>query len=610
MANALSVGSSPERRLPVTLRALLSPWAACVLAVALLAGARLYSHPDALLLSLGDTDDATRLYQLREFLAHGRWFDLTLPRIGAPDALVSHWSRLVDLGLAFVLSTSSLFLAPATAELAMRIVWPSLVLLALLLIVVREAARDGMPAAGHIAVGLLIMSATAFYQFQPGRIDHHNVQILCGVGGILLLAASLVHHRTGWLAGGLLGLGLLVGLESATLVAPVLVVAVLIGLGRRDGLRGQMHTAIALAVTLALGLVATTSSARLGVAVCDAAAVNLAALMSFAALGATAATYAARLGVEGPRLVALQLVSLGTLGGAGLTVYGLIEPACLAGPFGQVVREAWPIWLDRVTEGQPIGYLFARSAAETIGFVVFAMLGIAAQFHRLVMLRERMADPATLQRELVLLAAQLLGLIAACWQVKMMPYAAWLAIPALARTIAGLSAIGTLGAPTVRLAAFMVAGQSVLAAVAGGAVGLVLPRSAMADIDPLARTSCSDTPSVSTLARLSPGLVLADINLGPYLVALTPHRVVMAPYHRLDRGIVDGHRLLDGPPDAAETALRKLGVSYVIACRADGASTPPSLQEALAARRPPPYLMPVPLPAVPSLFVYRLRPAP
>src|SRR5262245_10907490 len=49
---------------------------------------------------LGDPDDALRLVSVREFLAGAPWFNTTLPRVGAPDPLVSHWSRLIDLPLA------------------------------------------------------------------------------------------------------------------------------------------------------------------------------------------------------------------------------------------------------------------------------------------------------------------------------------------------------------------------------------------------------------------------------------------------------------------------------------------------------------------------------
>ena len=50
------------------------------------------------------------------------------------------------------------------------------------------------------------------------------------------------------------------------------------------------------------------------------------------------------------------------------------------------------------------------------------------------------------------------------------------------------------------------------------------------------RRPCFRSANVRRLAALPPGLVAADIDLGPYIVALSPHRVVAAPYHRLEQG--------------------------------------------------------------------------
>src|SRR3954468_5092702 len=51
-------------------------------------------------LTLGDTDDAMRLVPLRDFLGGQGWFDLHQPRLAPPLGYDSHWSRLIDTGLA------------------------------------------------------------------------------------------------------------------------------------------------------------------------------------------------------------------------------------------------------------------------------------------------------------------------------------------------------------------------------------------------------------------------------------------------------------------------------------------------------------------------------
>ena len=124
----------------------LGQWAATPLAWSLLATAFLViatlAGPGPSLSDwLGDTDDAVRLVSVRELLAGAPWFDTTLPRIGAPEPLVSHWSRLIDLPLAALIGTLTPLLGPERAELATRAAWPALIFFGLALIVAREAYR-------------------------------------------------------------------------------------------------------------------------------------------------------------------------------------------------------------------------------------------------------------------------------------------------------------------------------------------------------------------------------------------------------------------------------------------------------------------------------------
>jgi hypothetical protein len=50
-------------------------------------------------------NDATRLVEVRELVNGSPWYDTTLPRVGAPQPLVSHWSRLIDAPLALLIVT-------------------------------------------------------------------------------------------------------------------------------------------------------------------------------------------------------------------------------------------------------------------------------------------------------------------------------------------------------------------------------------------------------------------------------------------------------------------------------------------------------------------------
>src|SRR5207244_12129822 len=119
-------------------------------------------------------------------------------------------------------------LGPGPAGRATRICWPTLLFFALTLIVAREAHRRAGPVGAAFAVVLVATSTLALAQFRPGRIDHHNAQILCAVAGLIFLVRSLDEKRAGWIAGCLLGLGLAIGYEAIALVAPALGLAALV----------------------------------------------------------------------------------------------------------------------------------------------------------------------------------------------------------------------------------------------------------------------------------------------------------------------------------------------------------------------------------------------
>src|SRR5262245_49446230 len=78
----------------------------------------------ALSRTLGDTDDALRLVQVRDLLAGRAWFDTHIDRLQPPAGLDMHWSRLLDGAMALADGTLGLFLPPGAAEIVFRFAWP------------------------------------------------------------------------------------------------------------------------------------------------------------------------------------------------------------------------------------------------------------------------------------------------------------------------------------------------------------------------------------------------------------------------------------------------------------------------------------------------------
>ena len=117
--------------------------------------------------------------------------------------------------------------------------------------------------------------------------------------------------------------------------------------------------------------------------------------------------------------------------------------------------------------------------------------------------------------------------------------------------------------------------------------------------------ACRDAGALTPLAELPAGLAFAPIDLGSHLLAETRLSVVAAPYHRDIRG---NRAVLQGflaSPEAARGLVVAAGARYVILCPGSvqtavvTKAAPDGLAAALVAGRVPDWLKPVPLAPTP-----------
>lgn len=584
-----------------------SPWLWCALAVLLAMAPEIASGFAATRASFGDTDDAARLVQVREWLAGAGWYDMLLPRFGGATPLVSHWSRLVDVPIAGLLAAFRAVLSPDAAELAARIVWPSLLFLVFLRLVAHEVVARGYDTWAAVAtVAMVALTLSGTFQFRPGRLDHHNVMILLTVIGLLMVARSAARPRLAGAGGAMLGLALVVGYEPLMLTAPVLAVAAIAAMWRTDWLRAVRNAAFGLVATLALGLIVTAPPSLWHLAPCDALGINLVLLATAGAIGLALIDAFARTWAPPSRLAMLTVS-----GAAGVMLYTRTNPACLRGPFGEVSSEAIDIWLKRVTEAHSVLSLGeADPAALAIFLFVIAVGGAAAVLR---WRRERTTEA------LLTMGLLLLALAPPFVARKFVAYASFLAVFATATWIAGWPGARGVSAGLVRAAGYVVLSFATVTAVVTTAfahLGLAPTPGGeqMATAD-----SCSERRALAPLDRLPRGLVVAPVDLGPAIVALTRHDALAAPYHRIDHAIVATHRIRTAELADAEARLRAIGADYVVECLPKPAgstsSTVPrgtpenALLGHLAQGRPVPFLEEVMgLSPDPALRVWRVRP--
>ena len=517
----------------------------------------LYSNFTALDLRLGDTDDAMRLVELRTYLAGAGWFDMNLPRVSPPDGLLSHWSRLIDAGMAGIFHFFSLFVTAGDAEKLTRAVWPVLWIAPTMAGTIAIAIRIGGRIAAWPVLVFSVLATPGHVLFTPGRIDHHNVQIALAV---LSIAAALwvgKNRYAPYAAGFLVAAMLAIGLENIplTVMTGLIVVGHFILYEKTGNDLAKFGLSMALFVVLAF--VVSVPPARWLVTYCDVIAINFAVPMFIGGLG---------LGMVGLFLAnrASILLKVLTIAGVGVIAFGffyMLDPACIKGPFAHIDPRIRPIWLDHVSEAVSVFTTLDRRGISALAVVCFPALATVSAIAVSIFSR---------QGKSFAFWSYFLTLLVSCIimfsVIRTYPYAIWLAMPVVAVAVSLIWKRFKIENPFLRICtavAFSPLVVVLLFVLITKAAGLSKPSASAA----ATQDACLETASYSSLARLPTGLVAAAINLGPAIIANTPHSVLAAPYHRLSSGITDSYAIFTSPPAKAArlTAVRK--VDYIVFCK-------------------------------------------
>jgi hypothetical protein len=263
-------------------------------------------------------------------------------------------------------------------------------------------------------------------------------------------------------------------------------------------------------------------------------------------------------------------------------VFVLIEPRCARGPFATVDPAIWPVWHDHVRELQPLIAVFKINPLTAAAIAAFPAMALLAML-KLMTERKLRHDFGFLTASFVFLAAAAVTAAA----IRGYSYAMWLGMPLVACLAQRLFVAWQIERFIPRLATGLLFTPL---AISAGAI-TIAHANGLSDADSFARPAsrhCHANASYAALAKLPPGLVIADVGYGPYLLALTPHSVMGAPYHRLSTGIAVSHRVFASPPDdskAIVNAARLIGSSgkptYLMIC---GPRPPDGLAEPARSR--------------------------
>lgn len=549
------------------------------------------------------TDDLMRLVEIRGLIAGQGWFDLVQHRLD-PPGLPMHWSRLVDLPFAAAMMALAPALGAAAAETVVATLFPVLLLFLVLIAAAKLAQRLGGETARVPALLLLAIATPVLVHVRPGALDHHGIQI------VLLLAAALlatapVRRRDSVLAGLMAALSLAIGLETLPALAALLGA---LGLrwvfgGKRDAIAAA-DAGAGLAVASVVLFFATVPRAAWTSPVCDALSIVWLAAAALAGGALVLLPALSALVRSAPAKAAAGLALAATACGLLFVVF----PQCVSDPYGALDPRLATLWLAHVMEAQSLVQM-ARLMPEQVA-PLYAPPLIALALGTVVLVR---ADARTRRAFLPALCVVAALFAVAIWQMRGAAAAIALAAPVIAASLVVL-ARGE-GLPRAAVLGLIVLASNPALTMLGQGVGR-----AAAWFDPAhpvvtndGSRACRRPEDFAALAAHPHGVVLSMIDIGPAILAHTPHAILAAPYHRNSNGNLAALKALLGDDAAAQQVLRDRRIAYVALCDtaperntyAQAAAN--GLLARLVRGETPAYLEPLPRGGG-NLLVYRVKP--
>lgn len=504
----------------------------------------------------GDNDSLLRLVQIRDLLAGQGWFDPMQYRMGLETGFAMHWSRLVDLPIAFLVWLGRLATGSQAAGEAFALtVWPMLLFFLILHAIVSAARVLAGEAAllPALVIGALALHFTVLTW--PGTIDHHNIQLALTAVMLLALMQQGPGLRSGIVAGVAAAATMAIGMETVPLVAGGGAVAALGFLFRPDRLADAARGfGIGFASAAAIGLAATVAPGNWFEAACDAYSGGLTLLAVTAGCGlAVIVSLTRRAGLAGRAgglcLLAIALCLLALL----------VMPACLADPYAGLDPRLQRYWLSAVNEAQPVTSVMRNDPLRLMSYYATPLLGLG--WLGFTLARGRAGWP-----HVVTIAFLGGAVLVSFWQIRGAMLAIPLAAIPLAAWVGGLRQAG--GQNSLKpVLAWLLSINLVWSGTASALGGMVEGKGAASTGEAASGASeCYAAADYAELAALAPGKVLAVSNLGSAILRHTPHSVFSGPYHRNVDGNLAALDMLMADPETGLRAASEHGVAFIVHC--------------------------------------------
>ncbi len=518
----------------------------------------------------GDADDLLKMHEIRTLLETGNIFDRTMPGIVQPEPYISHWPWIVDLPYAAFARLLAPFAGFEPALMLASFAVPLLLLAPALYFYNRLVIATGF---AYPAVALplaLIFAVRTFFEYAPGRIDYHNLQILLLLAALVLMMSP--SRFSAFVNGLLAALAIAVSAEFAPFYALVMAVYAFDWIfGREGGDDRIVGFGLALAIG-AIGLFAAIVPPSAYAAIrCDTySAPHVTAL---AAAGLSFAIVPLLVGRRGGW--ATRAAILLVFAAASLAALVMLFPQCLAGPYGALDAYVRDNMLNRIL--QELSLFRRPDFVLSAGFPSMALLFVGALAPVVICL-----DPHGRSRPHVILA--LFSLLALVLAIDYLRYFRYLPV------FSGIGLIFVLASflpRDARLARYLESSVPV----ASRRYALIAPGLVLSGAMALYHLSVRPSQAAVPAAEFADGcyfshfepqrgwpagaVVLSPPLIGSHFVALAEGpKVVTIPNHPSAKGIERSYRFLDPSTADPRAILDASKATHVAICAWRGPPSP------------------------------------
>jgi len=524
-------------------------------------------------------DDFLRYHQAQNWLLGQGWFDTTAYRMFPPSGGDIHWTRFIDAAIGGVTAFFNLFTDLSTAGRITAIVWPlSLFMLAVAAMVAiceRLAGKENR----LLALFFFVLSINTLAEFKPGRLDHHNVQILLFILIMLGIVRGLGRYSS-YLVGVLIAVSIMTGLDSLLLLLAALAFLALEWVFKREGSATRLfETGLALGVTSSLLYVSSFPPGRwFSNHACDAFSLFYLSALLLVSAAFMVLSFSSRRPVFAKPFARVAAGACFAI--AIVTVLFSAFPDCLGGPYGNVDADLKLRWLDKITEAKGIIERFPGNPSHWTTQIIYLAL-------MLTVIAVVLSKKAATQPELAVLGFIVaICVLGAFYQTRILRTGIYSVIPFcvifaamcwnwLEEKFKSQKVIAYASQALICLlmtSTFWVTTGFVSSSSAGSEAALLEPTTARMT-DPDKEIACTSDLSMANLAQMPVGHVMSDLNTATAILVHTPHSVEGGSYHRNGSAILNVISFFERDLEEARQIAVARKADYVTFCQINAAHT-------------------------------------